>query len=153
ERMDLSLTESQEMLRSAARSFVEREAPRHAIVAMQKAESSLAPDLWRKACELGWLGMLVPERHGGSGSSLSEAAVLYEELGRGPLPGPFFSSGVLGALTIAEAGTEAQQSDLLPRVARGEAVLAVGITEPNASWGGQGVTLTPQRVDGLYRLD
>src|ERR1700694_5691204 len=63
ERMDLALTESQEMLRSAARSFVEREAPRHTIVALQRAESSLVPDLWRKASELGWLGMLIPERH------------------------------------------------------------------------------------------
>jgi alkylation response protein AidB-like acyl-CoA dehydrogenase len=151
--MDLSLTESQEMLRSAARSFVEREAPRHAIVARQRAESSLAPDLWRKACELGWLGMLVPERHGGGESSLTDAAVLYEELGRGPLPGPFFTSGVLGALTVLEAGTEAQRAALLPHVAGGETVLAVAITEPNASWGPQGVTLAPQRVAGRYRLD
>src|SRR5262245_857187 len=88
EGMDLALTESQEMLRASARSFVEREAPRHSIVAMQRAESSLVPELWQKACELGWLGILVPSQHGGSESSLSDAAVLYEELGRGPLPGP-----------------------------------------------------------------
>ena len=50
--MDLSLTESQEMLRSAARSFVAREAPSHVIVALQRAASSLVPDLWRKAAEL-----------------------------------------------------------------------------------------------------
>src|SRR5215470_5383010 len=135
--MDLSLTESQEMLRASARSFVEREAPRHAIVALQRAESSLAPDLWRKAAELGWLGMLIPERHGGGESSLTDAAVLYEELGRGPLPGPFFSSAVLGALTIMDAGTDAQRSALLPRVTSGETVLSVAITEPNASWGPQ----------------
>jgi alkylation response protein AidB-like acyl-CoA dehydrogenase len=151
--MDLALTESQEMLRSAARSFVEREAPRHAIVAMQRAGSSLAPDLWRKASALGWLGILVPARYGGGEESLTDAAVLYEELGRGPLPGPFFSSGVLGALTILEAGDEVQRSALLPRVARGESVLAVAITEPNASWGPQGITLAARRVDDRYRLD
>jgi len=150
--MDLSLTEPQEMLRSSARSFVEREAPRHAIVAMQRAESSLVPELWRKASELGWLGILVPSRHGGGDSSLTDAAVLYEELGRAPLPGPFFTSGVLGALTVMEAATDAQQAALLPRVASGEAVLAVAITEPNTSWGPQGVTLAPQRLDGRYRL-
>ena len=64
--MDLALTESQEMLRSAARSFIEREAPSHAIVALQGAESSLVPDLWRKASELGWLGILIPAEYGGS---------------------------------------------------------------------------------------
>ena len=151
--MDLALTESQEMLRSAARNFVEREAPRHTIVGLQRAESSLVPDLWQKACELGWLGILVPARFGGSESSATDTAVLYEELGRGPLPGPFFSSGVLGALTIMAAGNGAQQSALLPSVATGETVVAVAITEPNASWGAQGVTLVPQRHSGGYRLD
>jgi alkylation response protein AidB-like acyl-CoA dehydrogenase len=151
--MDLALTESQEMLRSSARSFVEREAPRHTIVALQKSASSLVPELWRKAAELGWLGILVPSRFGGGDSSLTDAAVLYEELGRGPLPGPFFTSGVLGALTVMEAATDAQQATLLPRVASGESVLAVAITEPNTSWGPQGVTLSPQRLDGRYRLD
>ena len=147
ERMDLSLTEPQEMLRSAARSFVEREAPRHTIVALQRAESSLQPELWQKASELGWLGILVPSRFGGSESSLTDAAVLYEELGRGPLPGPFFTSSVLGALTLIEAATDAQQAALLPRVASSEAVIAVAITEPNTSWGPQGARL-PATADG-----
>src|SRR5437867_8448142 len=97
--MDLALTESQEMLRTTARSFMEHEAPVDVVVGLQKAESSLDPDLWRKAARLGWLGIVLPAEYGGSGDSLSDAAVLYEELGRGPLPGPFFSSGVLGALT------------------------------------------------------
>jgi alkylation response protein AidB-like acyl-CoA dehydrogenase len=151
--MDLSLTESQEMLRAAARTFVEREAPRHTVVAMQQAESSLVPDLWRKACDAGWLGILVPAEYGGSESSLTDAAVLYEELGRAPLPGPFFSSGVLGALTVMEAATPEQRRAILPRVARGEAILSVAINEPNASWGPQGITLRAQRLGDRYRLD
>jgi alkylation response protein AidB-like acyl-CoA dehydrogenase len=151
--MDLSLTEPQELLRTSARSFVEREAPRHALVAAQRDDASLAAALWRKASELGWPGILVPAEYGGSESSLTDAAVLFEELGRGPVPGPFFSSGVLGALTVLEAATPAQRRAILPRVARGEAILAVAITEPNASWGPQGVTLTPRRVGDRYRLD
>ena len=151
--MDLSLTEPQELLRASARSFVEREAPRHALVAAQRDDGGLAAALWRKAAELGWPGILVPAEYGGSESSLTDAAVLFEELGRGPVPGPFFSSGVLGALTVLEAATPAQRQAILPRVARGEAILAVAITEPNASWGPQGVTLTPRRVGERYRLD
>jgi alkylation response protein AidB-like acyl-CoA dehydrogenase len=151
--MDLALTESQEMLRSTARTFMEREAPKDAIVAMQRAPSSLDPELWRKAAALGWLGILIPPEHGGSGSSLGDAAVLYEEMGRGPLPGPFFGSGVLGALAVMQGGTEAQRTRLLPAIARGERVLSPAITEPNASWGPQGITLVPQRLDGRYRLD
>jgi alkylation response protein AidB-like acyl-CoA dehydrogenase len=151
--VDLALTDAQEMLRSAARTFMEREAPTHAIVARQRADSGLWPESWRKACDAGWLGILVPADYGGSESSVTDTAVLYEELGRGPLPGPFFSSGVLGALAVLEAGTEAQRRDLLPAVAQGDAVLSVAIAEPNASWGPQGVTLSPQRLGDRYRLD
>jgi alkylation response protein AidB-like acyl-CoA dehydrogenase len=150
--MNLSLTESQEMLKSVARSFLEREAPTDVIVGLQRTESSLAPELWRKASALGWLGILIPAEYGGSGERLSDAAVLYEELGRGPVPGPFFSSGVLGALTVLEAGTEEQRRRLLPAVARGERVLSVAVTEPNASWGSSGITLRPQRDNGAYAL-
>ena len=151
--MDLALTEPQEMLKSAARSFIEREAPPHTIVALQKTESGLVPELWRKACDAGWLGILIPAEHGGSESSVTDAAVLHEELGRGPLPGPFFSSGVLGALTVMEAGRDEQRRALLPRVATGDAVLTVAIAEPNTSWGAQGVTLRAQRAGDRYRVD
>ena len=151
--MDLALTEPQEMLRSAARTFLDREAPTHAIVALQKADSSLVPDLWRKASEAGWLGILVPGEYGGSEGSITDAAVLYEQLGRGPLPGPFFSSGVLGALTVIEAATAEQRRSILPGVATGETVLAVALAEPNASWGAQGITLRAQRSGARYRVD
>jgi alkylation response protein AidB-like acyl-CoA dehydrogenase len=151
--MDLSLTEPQELLRASARSFVEREAPRHALVAAQRDGTRLASDLWRKASELGWPGILVPSEYGGSESSLTDAAVLFEELGRGPVPGPFFSSGVLGALTVMEAASPAQRGAILPAVARGETVLSVAITEPNASWGAPGVTLRVRRTGDRVRLD
>ena len=151
--MDLALTEPQEMLRASARTFLEREAPQHAIVALQRAESSLVPDLWRKASEAGWLGILIPTEYGGSESTVTDAAVLYEELGRGPLPGPFFGSGVLGALTVLEGSTGEQRRAILPGVARGEIILAVALAEPNTSWGPQGITLRAQRVGDRYRLD
>jgi alkylation response protein AidB-like acyl-CoA dehydrogenase len=151
--MDLALTESQEMLRVTARAFMEREAPTDVIVGLQRAESDPTPELWKKASDLGWLGILIPAEYGGSGESLSTAAVLYEELGRGPMPGAFFSSGGLGALTVMEGATEEQRRQILPAVARGERVLSVAITEPNASWGPAGITLSPQRGNGVYRLN
>src|SRR2546426_607004 len=151
--MDLALTESQEMLRTSARSFVEREAPTHTIVALQRETSSLVPALWRKAVDVGWPGILVPAEYGGSESTLTDAAVLFEELGRGPVPGPFWSSGVLGALIVLEAASAQQRTAILPAVARGEIILSVAITDPNTSWGPQAVTLRPQRLGDRFRLD
>src|SRR5205823_12961586 len=120
--MDLALTESQEMLKGIARNFMAREAPKDAIVELEPAESGLVPDVWRKASDLGWLGMLIPAEYGGGEATLGDTAVLYEEMGRGPLPGPFFSSGVLGALVLLEGATPEQRRDLLPAIARGERV-------------------------------
>ena len=125
--MDIALTESQEMLKGIARSFMAREAPKDVIVGLENEPSGLIPELWKKACGLGWLGMLIPAEYGGGEASLCDTAVLYEELGRGPLPGPFFSSGVLGALMLLEGATRAAPR-ALARVARGERILAVAVS-------------------------
>ena len=85
---------------ASVRIQVAREAPKDVIVGLEHEPSGLIPELWKKACGLGWLGMLIPAEYGGGEASLCDTAVLYEELGRGPLPGPFFSSGVLGALVL-----------------------------------------------------
>ncbi len=146
--MDLALTESQEMLKGIARNFMAREAPKDTIVEMENDPSGLIVDVWRKAADLGWLGMLIPSEYGGGEASLADTAVLYEEMGRGPLPGPFWSSGVLGALVLLEGATPEQRRALLPAVAHGERILTLAITDPESSWGPQGVTLQPQRRNG-----
>ena len=151
--MDLALTESQQMLKNTVRAFMERETPKDALVALQTSETGYDPDVWDKACDLGWLGMLIPAEYGGSDGTLTDAAVLFEELGRGPVPGPFFSSGVLGALTVMEAGSEEQKQHLLPAVARGNTILTLALTEPNASFGPKGVSLRAERQGDAYVLD
>jgi len=150
--VDLALTESQEMLKGIARSFMAREASKDVIVGWEREPSGLIPEVWRKACALGWLGMLIPAEYGGIESSLCDTAVLYEELGRGPLPGPFFSSGVLGALLMLEGATHDQRRALLPAVATGERILAVAVSDPGTSWGPHGVTLSPQRDNGGFSV-
>src|ERR1700676_1441262 len=107
--MDLSLNEHQRMLEQSIRSFMERRAPRSKIVALQRTELGYEPETWKMIAELGWLGLLIPEQYGGGGASLTDAAVLYQEFGRGPLPGPFFSSGVLAAIPVLEAGPDDQR--------------------------------------------
>ena len=151
--MELSLNEQQQMLRESVRSFMQRRAPKGTIVALQRSETGYQPEMWSTIAELGWLGLLIPAEYGGGGASLTDAAVLYEELGRGPLPGPFFSSGVMSALTILEAGTEEQRRRILPEIAGGRQVFTVAITEPARSWGAQGVAIAPERRGDRYRLN
>jgi alkylation response protein AidB-like acyl-CoA dehydrogenase len=151
--MDLSLNEHQRILEQSVRSFIERRAARSKIVALQGSELGYEPETWKTIAELGWLGLLIPERYGGSGASLTDAAVLYREFGRGPLPGPFFSSGVLSAMILLEAGTEEQRRRCLPAIVRGEQIFSVAITEPERSWGPQGIALAAERHGNRYRLN
>src|SRR5918992_1361980 len=112
--MDLSLTPEQEMLKSAVRRFVEQEYPKETLLQIAASADGVADAPWRKLAATGWLGILIPEEYGGEGGSLTDAGVLFEELGRGPVPGPHLSSGVLGTLTVLEGGTEEQKRYWLP---------------------------------------
>ena len=116
--MDLSLTQSQEMLRAAARLMVEREFSKDTLLRLESDDKQLGEALWEKTTSAGWPGILVPPKYGGEGGSLTDAAVLLEELGRAPAPGAFFSTAVLGVLSILEAGSE-EQRRALPGVASG----------------------------------
>ena len=131
--MDLALTESQEMLKGIAKSFMAREASKDVIVGWENEPSGLIPEVWKKACGLGWLGMLIPAEYGGGEASLCDTAVLYEEMGRGPLPEPFFSSEMLKTLVLLESATPEQRRALLPAVAQDERILALAVSDPGTS--------------------
>jgi alkylation response protein AidB-like acyl-CoA dehydrogenase len=133
--MDLRLTEDQAMLKRTAADFMRTEAPTTSITGWLQEGVGFVPSVYRTAADLGWLGMLVPEGYGGVGASLGDCAVIFEELGRGPLPGPFFSSGVLGAAIIQEGGTDEQKQRLLPALCKGEAIATLAVNDRGYSWG------------------
>ncbi len=151
--MDLGLTEDQELLKSTAANFVQQEYGKETLVELEKTPTGITSELLRQAVDLGWFGILIPEAYGGSGRSFTDTAVLFEELGRGPVFGPHFSSGVLGALTVMQAGTAAQKQAILPRVAAGEHMLAVAVTEPNHGWQPEKIQMQATRQNGHYVLN
>jgi alkylation response protein AidB-like acyl-CoA dehydrogenase len=112
----------------------------------------MEPALWTKLAEQGWLGLITPEAHGGMGLGLVDLVVLMEEMGRAVVPGPFFSSVLLGGGAILDAGSEAQQKEWLPRLASGEARAALAWMEPSATLGPAGVALTPTAKGSGYTL-
>jgi alkylation response protein AidB-like acyl-CoA dehydrogenase len=151
--MDLGLTEAQELLKTSVADFVQREYDKNTLLALERVPTGITPDLLRKVAELGWLGVVIPEVYGGEGRSLTDAAVLFEELGRGPVPGPFFASGVLGALAVQHGGTEAQKQAILPPVARGEWVLGVAVTESDYGWRPEKLHMYASLEHGHYVLN
>ncbi|MBX7112106.1 MAG: acyl-CoA/acyl-ACP dehydrogenase [Dehalococcoidia bacterium] len=151
--MDLSLTETQELLKRGVEEFIERETPLSSVVSLQQSERGYSDAIWRTAAEVGWLGMLTPEAYGGSGSSFMDAAVVFQALGAGAIPGPLLSSGVIAPLVIEALGTEAQREQYLPALARGELVATFALTEPEWGWGVDRVQLRAEASGDGYRLN
>jgi alkylation response protein AidB-like acyl-CoA dehydrogenase len=88
---------------------------------------------------LGWMGLVLPADYGGEGMAFLDLAVLIEELGRALVPGPYLSTVVYCGFPILEAGTDEQKKDLLPKIAKGELIATLALTEPSASWEPSGV--------------
>jgi 3-oxocholest-4-en-26-oyl-CoA dehydrogenase beta subunit len=137
--MDFNLTEEQEILRTVARDFLTAECPKKLVREMAKDEEGHPLHLWQLMAEAGWMGLIIPKEYGGAGGSFLDLIVLLEEMGRACLPGPFFSTVVLGGLTILEAGNEEQKAELLPKLAEGEILLTLALTEPSAKYTADGI--------------
>jgi alkylation response protein AidB-like acyl-CoA dehydrogenase len=137
--MDLKLTEEQSMLKKVAADFLKSEAPSHAITEWYRQKIAFIPELYKKAAEIGWLGMLLPDQYGGGGASCMDCAAVFEELGRGPLPGPYFSSGVLAAQLILESASAEQKTSLLPQICNGTAIVIPAISDDPIQWGPRSV--------------
>ena len=126
--MDVLLTEEEKMVRNSAREFLEAECSTTLVREMETDPKGYPPVLWRKAAELGWQGMALPEKYGGQDLPLVYLGLIFAEVGRAVAPLPLHST-VVAALTIAKDGTEAQREAILPAVVRGDAVLTWAFTE------------------------
>ena len=137
--MDLGLDEAQQMLRNSARAFLEAECPDSYVREMERDPRGYTPELWQKMAEQGWLGLIVPERYGGVGLGFLDLSILLEEMGRAMLPGPFFSTVVMAGMAVLDAGSETQKQEILPRIADGQLIMTLALTEPSARWDARGV--------------
>ena len=127
--MDVLLTDEEKMLRDTAREFLEAECPTTLVREMETDPKGYPPALWRKAAELGWQGMALPEKYGGQDLPLVYLGLILQEAGRALAPLPLHST-VVAALTIARDGTDAQRGDgAAGRGAQGEAILTWAFTE------------------------
>jgi alkylation response protein AidB-like acyl-CoA dehydrogenase len=129
--MALVLNEEQGMLRDSVNAFLSERAPVAHLRKLRDSRDALGFDrqLWRQFAEQGYSATLVPEASGGLGLGAVEAGIIGEALGRTLTPTPFLSTAVLAARTLARAGSQAQQAQLLPAIAAAEVVIAVAIDE------------------------
>jgi len=152
-KLDLNFNETEEMLGKTAQDFIRRDAPKEVIQALQETGKGYTEELLQKVVEMGWLGIIIPEQYGGTGNPLTSAGVLFEALGAGPLPGPYFSSGILSSSIILAAGTEEQKQRTLPAIAGGKEILTLALTEAEYGWEPGDVQTTAESRDGDFVLN
>ncbi len=126
--MDTLLTDEMEMVRNAAREFLGGECPPALVRRMERDALGYDPALWRKAAELGWPGMSLPEAYGGSGLPVAYLGLVLQEVGRAVAPLPLHGTASV-ALTLAEAASEEQKRALLPEVVAGRCILTFALQE------------------------
>ena len=124
--MSIALAEEHQELARVARAFLDSNEARGQARALLEAPSEHLPSFWKEMAELGWLGLHIDEAHGGQGFGLPELSVIIEALGFAVAPGPFLPTTLVSAL-IAECGSEAIREALLPGLADGSLIGAVGL--------------------------
>ena len=140
--MDLALNDTQQLIQDSARDFVRGACTRDVLLKLDREPAAMLDGLWRQMSELGWTGMAIPDSYGGTGNAMTDVAVLFEELGTGPVPGPLFSSAVLCARILLEAAAESTRKAWLPRIASGERIFALALTEAQYGWSADNIRLT-----------
>lgn len=122
--IDFGLSEEQEALQRSAREFLAHECPpalvRETAREVAQSGAGVPRTLYRRMAELGWMGLLVPEKQGGLGLAALDLALVLEELGRVVAPGPFLPTQ-LAIAGLLRAGAAAQRAAWLPRLVAGEA--------------------------------
>ncbi|WP_375772727.1 acyl-CoA dehydrogenase family protein [Archangium gephyra] len=151
--MDFSLSDTQQMLRDTAARLIRERYGFEARAKILASADGFSREMWATFAELGLLGVELPEELGGIGGSFQDLAIVLEAFGRGMVVEPFIPTVVLGAGLLRAAGSEAQKSELLPRLAEGRLFLAFAHGEPRSRYSLTHVTATATGGADGYTLD
>jgi alkylation response protein AidB-like acyl-CoA dehydrogenase len=151
--IDFTFTEEQLMLRDVARKFTNNEVRPRAAEIDEKEEAPL--DLIRKAAELGFLGVVFPEKYGGGGFGEVAYCLLLEEVSRGCNSTAVTIGGheSLGSMAIYLAGTEEQKTKYLVPLAEGKKLATYALTEAGAGSDAGGIKTIAEKVGNGYILN
>ena len=150
--MDLGLTEIQQMLKTSAQDFLSRECPLTLVREMEEDPRGYTDELWRQMVALGWTGVAFPEQYGGTGGNFADLGVLLEEIGRSLAPSPFFSTVVLGGMTVMDGGSDDQKQDLISRICSGTITMTLAVNEASVTYEPWGIEATAQKQGGNYEI-
>jgi alkylation response protein AidB-like acyl-CoA dehydrogenase len=145
------LSDEREEFRRSVRGFLERVSAEPEVRRLMATDEGYDPAVWRRMSEeLGLQGLVIPEEYGGSGYGWNELVLVCEEMGRALVCAPFLATVALAANALLAADDDDARRQHLPRIARGETIATLALTEDSGRWDEAGVTLTAaaDRLDG-----
>jgi alkylation response protein AidB-like acyl-CoA dehydrogenase len=145
----LEFSDEQSMILDSAREFCRDKSPIAAVRALLDSESGYDDKVWQEMVELGWLGLAIPEQHGGSGLGIGSTVPLAECMGRHMLSTPFYST-TLAAQALLRAGSAAQKENWLPQLATGS-VGTVALLD-GGDWGADSTSARAERDGDKLKL-
>ncbi len=129
--MDVSLNKVQIDIAKEARRFLDKECPTDYARDMFEDERGFTDEIWARMTEMDWMRVRIPEPYGGMGMDQMDITMVLEEMGRAVVPGPFFSTVLLAAEAVMEAGSDSQKEHYLPGIAAGEIRGTLALHEPD----------------------
>lgn len=152
--MDFSFTEEQNMVTGTVKDFIVKEYPIAKLKEFrEKNKQEFDADMWKKMVELGWMGLAIPEEYGGSGLGFLDLAIVMEEMGRGLLHSPFYSTIGEASLPLLKYGSAKQKEKYLPGIAGEGAVWSFAFMENRGDYNIEEVKMTAKLSGSDYVLN
>ena len=149
--MDFSFTPDQTLLKNSARAFLDEHCKPATVRLLWDDPRGESETMWKEMAQLGWLGLSLPEEHGGSGLGMVESALLLEELGRAAYPGPLWPT-MLAAAAIAGAGTDEQKKRWLGAIAGGDARASIALLDTELDWNPANAVTRAEKTPAGWQL-
>jgi alkylation response protein AidB-like acyl-CoA dehydrogenase len=145
--------EERDALRDSVRRLLADASTESAVRAVMETDTGFDPALWKSLAEMGVVGLVIDEAHGGSGVGPMELEAVMEEAGAALLCSPLLASGVLAAEFLRVLGDGQASDRLLPAIASGETIATVALTGDSGSWTEDGLAVTATGGGDGWRLD
>ena len=139
--MALVLNDDEKLLAESAEGFLNEKAPVETLRKLrdERSEDGIDRALWSEMAAMGFAGVLISEEHGGVDMGHMAAGLIAVEMGKNLTASPFLSSAVLAVTGLKDAGSAAQKSEWLPKIASGETIIALAVDE--------GVKHNPSKIE------
>lgn len=146
--MDFALDEIQEEFKNTSQKFFEEKCTVADLRKFEASKNKFSSELYKELADMGFLGLVIPEKYGGFDGRLMDLAIVVEEAGRATLPSPFLSTISYGVLPILQYGTEEQKQQLLPLIAEGNLMVSDALSESQAHYDLKNVTAYAEKNSG-----